>query len=64
MVSPFMKSQNLHHMPTRINNNIFLEDCDSYEIEKIISEFENGKSSDIPINLLNKSSKLIYPILA
>ena len=51
-------------MPTRVKENIFLEDCSSYEIEQIISEFENGKSSDIPINLLKKSSKLISPILA
>ena len=52
------------YMPTRIKENIFLEDCSSYEIEQIISEFENGKSSDIPINLIKKSSKLISPILA
>ena len=54
----------ISYMPTRIKDNIFLEDCSSYEIEKIISEFENSKSSDIPINLLKKSSKLISPILA
>ena len=52
------------YMSSRVENSIFLEDCSSCEIEKIISEFENGKCSDIPINLLKKSSKLISPILA
>ena len=52
------------YMPTRVKNTIFLEECNHYEIEKIITEFENGKCSDIPINLLKKSSKIISPILA
>ena len=52
------------YMPAQVRNTILLEDCSSYEIEKIISKLENGKCSDIPINLLKKSSKLISPILA
>ena len=50
-------------MPKRVTNSIFLADCDHHEIEKIITEFENGKSSDISINLVKKSSRIISPIL-
>ena len=52
------------YMPPRVAKSIFLEDCSSYEIETIISEFENGKCSDMPTNLLKKSATLISPILA
>lgn len=44
-------------------SSIFLEDCDSEEVNKIISEFENGKASDIPIMLVKKASNIIAPTL-
>ena len=43
---------------------IFIEDCDPNEIENIIRELENGKSSDIPTVLIKRSCTIISPILA
>ena len=37
---------------------IFMEDCDPEEIMNIISEFENGKSSDIPITLIKNAASI------
>ena len=51
-------------LPKSICNSIFLSDCTSDEISKIIANFENGKSSDIPIKIVKSSSHLISPILA
>ena len=45
-------------------NSIFLEDCADHEINEIISEFQNGKSSDIPIKVITKSSHIIAKPLA
>ena len=41
-----------------------MHDCDNNEIESIISDFENGKSSDIPIRIIKQSSTIISPILS
>ena len=41
-----------------------MEDCDSEEINGIIREFENGKSSDIPIILIKRSCTIISPVIA
>ena len=49
---------------TRNEKSIRLEDCSSNEILKIISEFENGKASDIPISVVKKSSHVIAPVLS
>ena len=43
-------------MTKRIQNTIFLEDCDENEILEIISELQNGKSSDIPIFVIKKAA--------
>ena len=43
---------------------VFFCDCSAEEISKIISELENGKSSDIPAKIIKKSNKFISPILA
>ena len=51
-------------MPGSNPNSIFLYDCSAEEISKIISELENGKSSDIPVKIIKKSNKFISPILA
>ena len=48
----------------RNEKSIRLEDCSSNEILKIISEFENSKASDIPINVVKKSSHVIAPVLS
>ena len=47
-----------------VSNCILLEDYSPIGIVKIISKFAIGKSSDIPIYLLKRSSKIISPILA
>ena len=51
-------------MPPTIMNSIFLPDCTEEEILKIISELQNGKSSDIPISVIKKCSPVLSPILA
>ena len=51
-------------MPGSNPNSIFLYDCSTEEISKIISELENGKSSDIPAKIIEKCNKFISPILA
>ena len=43
---------------------IFLEDCSPQEIMKIISDFENGKASDVPIRVIKRTAHVICPILA
>ena len=45
------------------NSTIFLADCTQDEVSRIISELENGKSSDIPIKIVKKSSIKITPLL-
>ena len=45
-------------------NSLYLQDCDSYEISSIINELENGKSSDIPIKVIKKTSNSISPLLS
>ena len=44
-------------------SSIFLSDCTDDEIKLIIKELENGKSSDIPIKIVKRSSHVISPIL-
>ena len=51
-------------MPPTIMNSMFLPDCTEEEILKIISELQNGKSSDIPISVIKKCSPVLSPILA
>ena len=50
-------------MPKSQMHSIFLEECSTDEIAEIIKNLENGKSSDIPIGVIKKSSKVISPIL-
>ena len=51
-------------MPPRQPNSMFLYECNEEEIKQIIYDLETGKSSDIPINVIKKVSKVISPILA
>ena len=41
-----------------------MEDCTGFEVNKIISEMQNGKSSDVPISVIKKTYNIISPILA
>ena len=45
-------------------SSIFLNDCTHLEILEIISQLDNGKSSDIPIRVIKKSAHLICHVLA
>ena len=45
-------------------SSIFLEDTNPDEIVKIISDFKNGKASDIPIVIIKKTANLISVPLA
>ena len=52
----FMATSNLGSM--------FMSECTQYEVSKIISELKNGKSSDIPISVIKKTSDIVSPIMA
>ena len=52
------------YLPAPNPNKITLQDCTTEEISQIITELENGKSSDIPVKIIKKSNKVISPILA
>ena len=43
---------------------MFLNECSEDEVNTIIRELQNGKSSDIPIGVIKKTSKIIIPILS
>ena len=43
---------------------MFLNECCEDEVSIIIKDLQNGKSSDIPIGVIKKTSKIISPILA
>ena len=47
----------------RVMNSIYLSPCDEEEIIAIIRELENGKASDISINLLKKIGRQLSPHL-
>ena len=53
----------LHSEASQLHS-IFLNDCTDVEISEIISELQNGKSSDIPISVIKKISPVISPMLA
>ena len=51
-------------MPSSQANSMFLNECSEDEVNTIIREIQNGKSSDIPIGVIKKTSKIISPILS
>ena len=51
-------------MPSSNLGSMFMSECTQYEVSKIISELKNGKSSDLPISVIKKTSDIISPILA
>ena len=50
-------------LPKSCNSTIFLYDCTQEEVGIIISELQNGKSSDIPIKIIKKAAPKIVPLL-
>ena len=48
----------------RVTSSIFVKDCTELEIEEIIKQFQNGKASDISIQVIKKCSAKISPHLA
>ena len=50
-------------LPSGNMQSMFMEDCTGFEVNKIISEMQNGKSSDVPISVIKKISNIISPIL-
>ena len=52
------------YLPTSCASSIYLYDCEPEELAKIINELQTGKSSDIPILLIKKSSPIICTLLA
>ena len=51
-------------MPAREMHSMLLSECTAEEINQIIKELQNGKSSDIPVKVIKKTSEIISPILA
>ena len=52
------------YLPKACSSSIYLSDCNEFEIMEIIKELKNGKSSDIPIHIIKKSTEIISPYLA
>ena len=44
-------------------HSIFLTECTDEEVYTIIKDLQNGKSSDIPIGIIKKTSKILSPVL-
>ena len=51
-------------LPRSQSNSMFLNECCEDEVSIIIKDLQNGKSSDISIGVIKKTSKIISPILA
>ena len=51
------------YLPRTSMSSIFLRECDSEEIHGIITDLQKGKSSDIPVKVIQQSSTIICPIL-
>ena len=49
-------------LPSGNMQSMFMEDCTGFEVNKIISEMQNGKSSDIPISVIKKTSNIIIKL--
>jgi len=51
------------YLPLSNTSSIYMHDCTTDEVSKIISELKNGKASDIPIHVIKQSSKIVTPLL-
>ena len=54
----------LQYMTPSNQSSMAMFECETNEVNQIISELQNGKSSDIPIKVIKRSSNIISPILA
>jgi hypothetical protein len=61
-IEPLMSYEKF--MPKSNVNSMFLFECSAEEIRKIISELENGKSSDFPIKIIKSTAHITSPMLA
>ena len=52
------------YLPNTNSSSIYLSDCTSEEVFNVISELQNGKSSDVPIHVVKASSQIISPVLS
>ena len=52
------------YLPQSCPSSIYLAECTSMEITKIINELQNGKASDIPIHVIKHSCHIISDHLA
>ena len=52
-----------NYLPKSCNSTIFLYDCTQEEVGTVISELQNGKSSDIPIKIIKKAKSKLVPLL-
>ena len=50
-------------MPPSNEDSIFLPECTEQEVAEIISQLQNGKSSDFPIRVIKKISPILTPVL-
>ena len=51
------------YLTKRCENSIYIGDCDTDEIIKIISGFANGKASDIPGRIVKRAAPVLAKIL-
>ena len=63
-INNFVSFESYLHNSKRSISSIYLQDCTSDEIDEIINNFENGKSSDIPVRVVKASSSVISPVLS
>ena len=50
-------------MPPSNEDSIFFPECTEQEVAEIISQLQNGKSSDFPIRVIKKISPILTPVL-
>lgn len=60
-LSPLPNFEN--YIPNPCESTIFMYDCTEAEVNNLIAELQNGKSSDIPIKIIKKASPIITPYL-
>ena len=51
------------YLTKRCENSLYIGDCDTDEIIKIISGFANGKASDIPVRIVKRAAPVLAKIL-
>ena len=52
-----------NYLSNKVESSIYLSEINEDEVVDIIKQFENGKSSDIPVMLVKSSARIISPIL-